>query len=151
MVEGRDVIVLVSGHLTVAAKSIVDELQAEHPGLGLINVATLKPFDDDVLIQKLSEARVVVTIENHWLASGLARIVAAALMARQSRAQLITVGVGDTFTHGGTGAYLEDFYGVGERHIRGAIAAALGILVDARDGSSGGDTIGLTEGVAEGL
>jgi hypothetical protein len=72
-------------------------------------------------------------------------------MARQSRAQLITVGVGDTFTHGGSAAYLEDFYGTGERHIRGAIAEALGISGDAVDGSAGGGTIGLTEAVAEGL
>ena len=72
-------------------------------------------------------------------------------MARQSRARLITVGVEDTFTHGGSAAYLEDLYGIGERHIRGAIAEALGISRDAADGSTGGGTIGLTEGVAEGL
>jgi transketolase C-terminal domain/subunit len=111
----------------------------------------LKPFDDEALIAKLAAARVVITIENHWVASGLARIIAGALMERQSRARLITVGVGDTFTHGGTGAYLEDFYGIGERHIRGAIAEALGVSGDGAQGSTGGGTIGLTEGVAEGL
>lgn len=151
MVDGRDVIVLVAGHLTVAAAAVVDQLRAEHPGLGLINVATLKPFDDDELIDKLANARTVITVENHWVASGLGRIVAGVLMAKKSRAQLITVGVGDTFTHGGTAPYLEDFYGIGERHIRSAVTAALGLAESSSDVSQGGGTIGLTEGVAEGL
>lgn len=151
MVEGRDVVVLVSGHLTASALAVVDELRAEHPGLGLINVATLKPFDDEVLIDTLAAAKTVVTVENHWVASGLARIVAGALAARRSRAQLVTVGVGDTFTHGGTAAYLENFYGISAEHIRRAVLGALGVdVTDHLEGAAGG-VVGLTEGVAEGL
>jgi hypothetical protein len=41
LADGQDVIVLVSGHLTVAAKRIVDELRVEHPGLGLLNAGAL--------------------------------------------------------------------------------------------------------------
>jgi transketolase len=151
MVEGDDVIVLVSGHLTSSAKNVVDSMKAQHPGLGLINVATLKPFDDEVLLSKLSRARIVITVENHWVATGLGRIVAGALTSRGSHARLITVGVGDTFTHGGSAAYLENFYGLSERHIRGSIAEALGLAQDAEGAALEGGLIGLTEGVAEGL
>jgi len=151
MVEGEDVIVLVSGHLTSSAKNVVDSMKAQHPGLGLINVATLKPFDDEALLSKLSRARIVITVENHWVATGLGRIVAAALTTRGSHARLITVGVGDTFTHGGSAAYLENFYGLSERHIRGSIAEALGLAQDAEGAALEGGLIGLTEGVAEGL
>ena len=151
MVEGRDVVVLVSGHLTASALAVVEELRAEHPGLGLINVATLKPFDDEALIDTLAAAKTVVTVENHWVATGLARIVAGALASRRSRAQLVTVGVGDTFTHGGTAAYLENFYGISAEHIRRAVLGALGVdVTDHLEGATGG-LVGLTEGVAEGL
>jgi transketolase len=151
LAEGTDVVVLVSGHLTASTKDIVDSLKDQHPGLGLLNVATLKPFDDEALIAKLTSARIVITVENHWVATGLGRIVAGVLSTRGSHARLVTIGVGDTFTHGGGAAYLEDFYGTGERHVRGAIAEALGLDASDHGDSLEGGLIGLTEGVAEGL
>jgi len=151
MLKGSEVIVLVSGHLTATTKPIVQEIARDHPGVGLINVSTLKPFDDEALLQKLVSASTVITVENHWVATGLGRIVAGVLTRRKSGARLITVGVQDTFTHGGGSAYLEDFYGIGERHIRSALADALGITLEDHGASREGGLIGLTEGVAEGL
>lgn len=151
MVDGREVIVLVSGHLTSTALDVVEALRADHPGLGLINVATLKPFVDEALLDKLAAAKTVVTVENHWVTSGLASIVATALTARRSAASLIPVGVGDTFTHGGSAAYLENFYGISAEHIRRAVLGALGVDISTDVATADGGLVGLTEGVAEGL
>ena len=149
--EGSDVVVLVSGHLTQSALEVVDDLRQDYPDVGLLNVATLKPFDDEDLIQKLTAAKHVITVENHWVASGLGRLVAEVLVDRRSSAQLTRVGVGDTFTHGGTASYLEDFYGLSSTHIRRAVLGALGVDTGEQDGTVGGGVVGLTEGVAEGL
>ena len=149
--EGSDVVVLVSGHLTQSAIGVVDEIRNEFPDVGLLNVSTLKPFDDEDLIQKLVSARHVITVENHWVSSGLGRIVAGVLADRRSSAQLTRVGIGDTFTHGGTAAYLEDYYGLSPAQIRRAVLGALGVASDERSASDGGGIVGLTEGVAEGL
>jgi transketolase len=130
---------------------VVDEIRNEFPDVGLLNVSTLKPFDDEELIQKLVQARHVITVENHWVSSGLGRIVAGVLADRRSRAELTRVGLGDTFTHGGTAAYLEDYYGLGPEQIRRAVLGALGVASDERSASDGGGLVGLTEGVAEGL
>jgi transketolase len=151
LVDGSDVIVLVSGHLTEAALTVVGELSQDHPGLGLINVSTLKPFDDELLISQLVNAAVVITVENHWKASGLSRIVAGVLSDRHSAARLVSVGVDDTFTHGGSAGYLEDFYGIGATHIRSAVLDALGVEDDLNGLLRDGGLVGLTEGVAEGL
>jgi transketolase len=149
--EGDDVIVLVSGHLTATALAVVDELRVDHPGIGLRNVATLKPFTDEPLLQALAGARAVVTVENHWVTSGLGRLVAGVLTERRSHAELTRIGIGDTFTHGGSGAYLEEFYGIGASSIRRGILEALGQEVAEQQRDSGGNQVGLTEGVAEGL
>ena len=149
--EGSEVIVLVSGHLTQSALAVVDEIRDEFPDVGLLNVSTLKPFDDEDLIGKLVSARHVITVENHWVSSGLGRIVSGVLVDRRSSAQLTRVGVGDTFTHGGSAGYLEEFYGLSSSHIRRAVLGALGVNSDERYGASGGGAVGLTEGVAEGL
>lgn len=148
---GNDVVVVVSGHLTQSVVEIVGKLKADHPGLGAINVSTLKPFDDEELIAKLVSAAHVVTVENHWAASGLGSIVGRVLHERQATTTLHRVGVGDTFTHGGSAHYLEDFYGIGPAHIDAAIRRALGEDITTVDATRGGGDIGLTEGVAEGL
>ena len=148
---GNDVLVVVSGHLTRNVIEIVSRLRADYPGLGAVNVSTLKPFDDAELIDKLVSARHVVTVENHWVSSGLGSIVSRVLHTHGASTLLHTVGVGDTFTHGGSAGYLEDFYGIGSAHIERAIRMALGEQVsDIGSTRSGGD-IRLTEGVAEGL
>lgn len=149
--DGDEVLVVVSGHLTQATRDVVAGLKKDHPGLGLINVSTLKPFDDESLIAKLVSAKTVVTVENHWLASGLARIVSKTLLERGASARLIPVGIGDTFTHGGSAAYLENVYGISAAHIEAAISRALGIDPASLIGKNDGGAIGLTEGVAEGL
>ena len=149
--EGSDVIVLVSGHLTSAALAVVDEIREDYPHVGLLNVSTLKPFDDEELIRKLISAQHVITVENHWVASGVGRIVARVLSERHSPARLTTIGIGDTFTHGGTAHYLEDFYGLSSSHIRRAVLEALGVYIERGSDVGGGGVVGLTEGVAEGL
>lgn len=149
--EGSDVVVLVSGHLTESAIAVVDDIRDEYGDVGLLNVSTLKPFDDDDLIQKLVSARHVITVENHWVSSGVGRIVAGVLVDHRSSAQLTRVGVDDTFTHGGTARYLEDYYGLSASHIRRAVLGALGVDTGEQDATSGGGTVGLTDGVAEGL
>ncbi len=148
---GSEVIVLVSGHLTRSVMEVVDTIRLDHPEVGLLNVATLKPFDDEALLEKLACAAKVITVENHWIASGLGRIVALALAERRSTAELTRVGIGDTFTHGGTAAYLENFYGLSAGHIRSAILEALGVASAHQRSASDGGVVGLTEGVAEGL
>ena len=99
----------------------------------------------------LTAAKHVITVENHWVASGLGRLVAEVLLDRRSSAQLTRVGVGDTFTHGGTAGYLEDFYGLSSSHIRRAVLGALGVDSGEQHGTAGGGVVGLTGGVAEGL
>lgn len=149
--EGEDVLVIVAGHLTAATQAIVSELRETSPGLALVNVSTLKPFDDLALYEKIAQATTVVTVENHWRSSGLGRIVGEVILENGYSTTLRRVGVGDTFTHGGSPAYLEDFYGIGESAIRNTILHALGRDQEGTTRVATGGTVGLTDGVAEGL
>lgn len=119
--------------------------------LVLIDVSTLKPFSDQELIEKLSSAQIVVTVENHWVSSGLGKIVGQVLRQERATTTLIAVGVGDTFTHGGSVTYLEEFYGTSRSHIAQAIRGALGMKSDPRGTVTDGGSVELTTGVAGGL
>ena len=94
--------------MTATAKKVVEKVRGRHSRVGLVNVSSPKPFDDEELFDKTANARVVVTVVNHWVTSGLGRVVAQVLAKRRSLAQLVNVGLADVCTLGGSASYLED-------------------------------------------
>jgi len=159
-----EVLVIVSGSPTAMAMSVVNSVRTEYPGLGLVNVSTLKPFADAALLAAIAAARVVITVENHLVASGLGSIVCRHV-AQHPGPRVVTLGIADTFTHGGSTEYLMRYYGPDEQRLHAAIAQAYGRTPNAApapttggpgqpgegDGGSEPSTIALTAEVAEGL
>jgi transketolase len=149
--NGDEVLVLVSGHPTAMAIRVVDGLRNDFPNLGLICVNTIKPFDDAELLAAIDAAGAVITLENHLISSGLGSIVARHIAATGGP-KLMSLGVDDTFTHGGSVDYLYHFYGLDELALASAIRQAFGVTSGApthRRTSSVEQT--LTAAVAEGL
>ena len=168
--QGDEVLVIVAGHLTAMTWAVVTEERARFPGLGAVCVSTLKPFGDDELIESINGARVVITVADHLLCSGLGAAVSAHV-ARVGGPRVVTIGIRDTFTHGGSPDYLQRYYGIDADHVRQAIAAAFGRTdkttragADRNDGTGTGPALtvatgerprghdeSLTPAVAEGL
>lgn len=149
--QGDEVLVIVTGHPTAMAMRVVAELREEHANLGLICVNTLKPFNDGELLSAIDQAGTVITLENHLVASGMGSIVARHIAANPGP-RLISLGVGDTFTHGGSVDYLYNFYGLDEATLTSTILQAFGarpVSRELRQPSRGEPT--LTASVAEGL
>jgi transketolase len=148
--NGDEVLVLVTGDPTAMAKQVVDELRAEYPNLGLICVNTIKPFNDPQLLDAITNAGTVITLEDHLIASGMGSIVARHI-ATHGGPRLVTLGVNDTFTHGGSVDYLTHFYGLDSSALAEAIRRAFGDeATKARAKRNWGEQT-LTAAVAEGL
>lgn len=149
---GEEVLVLATGSMVEIALQEVQSLQSEFPELGLICINTIKPFGDKILFERLKKAKIVITYENHFITSGLAKATALHL-AQNPGPRLIPVGVDDTFTHGGTQNYLFDYYGIGKNHLRNAIYRAFGKETprsSVEEALKNGDIL-LNKSVAEGL
>lgn len=148
--NGDQVLVIVAGHPTAMAVRVVDALRTEYPNLGLICVNTLKPFDDPLLLSAIDQAGTVITLENHLVASGMGSIVARHIAARGGP-RLVSLGIQDTFTHGGSVDYLTNFYGVDASALDLAIRRAFGEDREVEKGTASGGEQTLTAAVAEGL
>jgi transketolase len=149
--NGDEVLVLVTGHPTAMAIAVVEDMRSQYPNLGLMCVNTLKPFDDQELLSAINHAGTVITLENHLLASGMGSIVARHI-ASNGGPRLISLGINDTFTHGGSVNYLYGFYGLDDHALINAVRRAFGD--DVKDSTSGQvivDEPSLTAAVAEGL
>lgn len=116
-----DVGIIATGALVYRALSVARKL-GEGGGLKIrvLNMATIKPLDEDAIAILASETRAVVTVEEHQIAGGLGGAVAECL-ARRAPAAIEFVGVKDEFGQSGTPDELLQHYGMGLSHIEAAV------------------------------
>jgi transketolase len=74
--EGTDVALLTYGCLTHECYEAAERLADSGISVRLINMRTLKPIDEQAIVQAVRETALVVTVEDHFAIGGLATIVA---------------------------------------------------------------------------
>jgi transketolase len=87
--SGTDVTLLVYGMLfdeTLKAKVI---LEKEGLSVGLVNMRTLKPIDEKVILDVARKSELLVTIEDHFLIGGLYSILAETFLRNRVTAQVL--------------------------------------------------------------
>jgi transketolase len=93
--EGKDVTLLVYGFLFENALQAADLLEKEGLSVGLVNMRSLKPVDEDTLIRCAQNSRMLVTIEDHLLTGGLYSIVAETLLKRRMTATVLPLALNE--------------------------------------------------------
>src|SRR6187397_2195545 len=108
--EGTDVTIFATGHLVW--KAIEAGLMLEEKGISaeIINIHTIKPLDEQAVLQSVRKTGCVVTAEEHQVHGGLGDAIAHVL-ARNYPAPMEYVAVKDTFGESGTPEQLMKKYG----------------------------------------
>jgi transketolase len=76
MREGRDALIIATGICLQVALEAAAELEKQGVGAGVLHVHTIKPLDAAAILDKASQAPIIVTIEEHTLMGGLGSAVA---------------------------------------------------------------------------
>ena len=121
--RGSDVAILATGIMVAKALEAADLLAAQGMSVRVVNVSTIKPLDRDMVEAAGTEARLVVTAEEHSIIGGLGSAVAEAL-AEGRYAPLLRVGVNDEFGQSATADELLDHYGLTGAKMAGRILDA---------------------------
>jgi len=87
--EGTDVTILTYGLLFEQALVAVEILKNEGILVGLINMRSLKPVDEQAILKAAATSKLVVTLEDHFLTGGLYTIVAEVLLKNQQTANVL--------------------------------------------------------------
>lgn len=74
--EGSDITILVYGVLFKQAFEAKDILEKKGYSVGLVNLRTLKPIDEEVILNISKNSKLIVTLEDHFLTGGLFSIIA---------------------------------------------------------------------------
>ena len=107
--EGRDVTITVTGILISKALEAADELEKEGIHARVIEIHTLKPLEEEIVIKAAKETNGIVTVEEHSIIGGLGSAVAECL-AKNYPARMEMVGIKDTFAETGPYDALLDKY-----------------------------------------
>ena len=114
--EGADVTLLACGYTVWEALAAAEALEAEGISAEVINVATVKPLDEETLLASAKKTGAVVVAEEHNMAGGLGEAVAG-LFAAKLPTPVEFVNGADKFGQSGTPAVLMEAYGLDAKHI----------------------------------
>ncbi|MDT3700554.1 MAG: transketolase C-terminal domain-containing protein [Thermincola sp.] len=111
--KGRDLVLLSSGVCTEEAIRAARALECKGVAVTHFHISTLKPFNDDNILQAITESRYgVITMENHSVVGGLGTIIAEKMAEAGIGKKLTRIGLQDTFVHGASKPYLMKEYGL---------------------------------------
>jgi transketolase len=111
--DGKDVLVISSGLLTMRALEAVQALADDRVDVGVLHVPTIKPLDAETILREASKpGRLVVVAENHTVIGGLGEAVAGLLMRAGVHPSFRQIGLPDEFLDSGALPTLHDRYGI---------------------------------------
>ena len=99
--EGRDLSIIACGTMVCEAIDAADMLEHEGIHARVINLATVKPIDQEIIIQAAKETGAIVTAEEHQLMGGFGSAVAEVVVLNHP-VPIEMVGIEDTFGESGT-------------------------------------------------
>lgn len=124
MSQGSDVSIFATGHLVWNALEAARALAAEGISCEVINIHTIKPLDEEAVLDSVSKTRCVVSAEEHNRFGGLGDSIAQ-LLARRLPFPQEYVAVNDSFGESGTPDELLVKYGLGVQDVVAAVRTAL--------------------------
>jgi len=124
MRSGNDVAIIATGLMIPEALTAAEALEREGVSAAVVNMHTIKPIDEDCILQMANTCKAVVTVEEHSVIGGLGSAVAE-VMAGKSNAGFARIGIQDKFGRSGKPAKLFEAYGLTSGNIVGTCKALL--------------------------
>lgn len=122
--EGTDVTIIACGHLVWKSIEAAKILAEKGVSVELINMHTIKPLDEEVILNSVRKTKCVVTAEEHMMHGGLGDSVAQVL-ARNLPSPQEFVAVNDSFGESGTPMELMTKYGIDSQNVVDAALKAI--------------------------
>ena len=108
---GHDVTIVATGICVAGALDAAAALAGEGIDAEVIDICTIKPIDEDLLVASAAKTGKVVTCEEHWITGGLGSAVAEVL-SEKCPTRMRRIGIKDRFGESGTAAELVAKYGL---------------------------------------
>ena len=109
--DGKDVTIVATGLMVYEAVKAAETLEAEGISARVINIATIKPLDKEIILKAAKETGLIVTAEEHSVIGGLGSAVSDCV-TESCPVKVVKIGVQDVFGHSGPAADLLKEFGL---------------------------------------
>ena len=118
--QGNDVTIIACGHMVWQAMESAKALEAEGISAEVIDMHTIKPLDEQAILESVDRTGCVVTAEEHQINGGLGDAVSHVLACKHP-SPMEMVAVQDSFGESGTPMQLMEKYGLGVEDVSKAV------------------------------
>ena len=122
--DGNDIAIIATGLMVCEAMKAGEALRAEGINARVINMATIKPLDEELVLKAAEECGKIVTCEEHSIIGGLCEAVSS-LLSEKLPTPVRRIGVNDEFGHSGPAADLLRDFGLSAENIVATVKAWL--------------------------
>lgn len=119
--DGEDVTIIAIGDMVYEAVRAARDLAADGITAAVIDMASVKPIDKDLILNYAGKTGKIVTAEDHNIIGGLGSAVAEVLAEENTGAALYRVGVRDEFGGSGKRTDLQEHFGLNAVGITAAV------------------------------
>ena len=116
LTEGNDVAIIATGLMVYEAVKAAEALKAEGIHARVINMATIKPLDEELVLKAAKECGRIITCEEHSIVGGLGEAVCAYL-SEHCPVPVRRIGVNDTFGYSAPAAELLKIFGLNAEYV----------------------------------
>ena len=109
--DGSDVTVIACGLMVNEALTAASQLEKEGISVRVIDMHTIKPIDEDIIVRAASETKAIITAEEHSVLGGLGAAVAE-VVVKKHPVKMAMVGIQDRFGQSGKPAALMEEYNI---------------------------------------
>lgn len=114
--DGTDLTILATGLTVSMALEAAEMLKTEGISVRVINIHTIKPLDEEIVLKAARETGLLVTVEEHNVIGGFGGAVSE-LCSEKLPTRVVKIGVNDEFGKSGPAADLLKIYGLSAEHI----------------------------------
>ena len=115
--EGKDITLIGTGTMVYDLLQVADELGKQKISARVINIHTLKPFDEEIIEKAAEETGAILTVEDHSIYGGLGSIVAEVIAERRLGVKFKRMGLMGFAEGYGSHEYLKEYNGLDKKSI----------------------------------
>lgn len=123
--EGKDVTIIATGLMVQEALKAAKALAEEGVDAEVINIHTIKPLDEELVVASAKKTGRVITVEEHNIIGGLGEAVSTVL-SEKCPTPVTRIGVNDVYGHSGPAIDLLKEFGLSAEHIAEVVKEKLG-------------------------
>ena len=123
--DGKDITIVATGLMVQEALVAAENLKNQGIDAGVINIHTIKPLDEEIILNAAKKTGRLVVVEEHSVIGGLGEAVSS-LLCEKYPTPVTKIGVYDTFGHSGPAVDLLKEFGLSAENIEATVKSILG-------------------------